>query len=119
MFFFDPDVTSEVWYNPRKFVPFLNGCYDLVQSFFVSELKKLAVSGKWQVQADERNPQLISYKLYGDTQYWWVLMIYNDIVLPFDELVPGKMLAYPSLSDLAELFFNLNSKREFYGESYE
>ena len=80
MFFIDTDIETIKQYDPIKFIPYLNNCYDLLQSFFVEKLKGLPFDGKYLVEGDHRDPALISSDIYKDTQYWWLLMLYNDIV---------------------------------------
>lgn len=41
---------------------------------------------------------LISYRVYGTDRLWWVIGFANDIVDPFDEVVVGLELKYPTFS---------------------
>ena len=34
----------------------------------------------------------ISYKVYGESTYWWTIALVNNIVNPFEELYPGAHL---------------------------
>lgn len=38
---------------------------------------------------------LITYKLYGDDTLGWLVLQYNDIIDPVEELVPGITIAMP------------------------
>lgn len=54
-------------------------------------------------------PDLLSQIAFGQFDMGWLLMDYNDILDPFEELVPGKKLNVPSQSEYFE-FFNEASK---------
>lgn len=43
---------------------------------------------------------LISHHVYGTSKYWWILVLANDIVDPFDDVVEGMILRYPSRTRL-------------------
>lgn len=118
MFFIDTDIETIKQYDPIKFIPYLNNCYDLLQSFFVEKLKGLPFDGKYMVEGDHRDPALISSDIYKDTQYWWLLMLYNDIVT-LDELTLGKILLYPYAFRYSELYFDLRSNETTYGLNVE
>lgn len=49
---------------------------------------------------EEARPDLIAQNHYGSWTYWWAVMVFNDIIDPFTELTPGKVLRLPSESDL-------------------
>ena len=57
-----------------------------------------------------RRPDLISYAEYGDPDYGWLIMEYNDIFDPWDELYPGRTLKIPSLKQYYN-FYNKNKRR--------
>ena len=55
----------------------------------------------YQVDAyEEFRPDIISFKTYEHSMYWWILMKYNDVIDPFSELVRGTVLRVPSLKDI-------------------
>lgn len=43
---------------------------------------------------------LISWKVYGTVDMWWILGYYNGVVNPIFDLEPGKKLKIPRLTDL-------------------
>lgn len=49
-------------------------------------------------------PDLLAFAFYGDTRLKWVIMQYNDILDPAEELVAGKLLLMPSLEKVADTF---------------
>ncbi len=95
-------------YDQAKFMEYTSSEFDILNSYFIYKLKSLSVFGEYVVQAEENKPYLVSYNIYGDTQYWWILMIFND-VLNFEELGAETILRYPSLADLEDLYFSLKS----------
>lgn len=55
------------------------------------------------VQTDRLD--LIAYKFYGDTIYWWIPASANDIDNPQTELTPGLVLRIPSPRYVRETLF--------------
>ena len=51
---------------------------------------------------DVARPDLISYKFYGTTKFYWILMWINDILDPFEEMYPGMLLRIPTQIRLAQ-----------------
>lgn len=49
---------------------------------------------------DSMRPDLISYKVYGSVQFWWVICLVNEIGDPFSEIEPGMVLTIPSKLDI-------------------
>lgn len=83
--------------------------YDSITSEFFRELKNIQPVGKYEVQNEENRPDALSYKIYGDTQYWWILLFYND-KLTNEDIKNGDMISYPSINDLEILYFSLKSR---------
>ena len=42
----------------------------------------ISLFDKYNVQDGER-PELLSYQLYGDANFHWLILLFNDIVNPF------------------------------------
>ncbi len=55
-------------------------------------------------------PDLISFSVYQNVDYGWIIMWANNIIDPFEELYAGKELVIPSLTDYYN-FYNENAKR--------
>ena len=49
------------------------------------------------------NPFGISYNVYNNKGYWWVILLYNGIVDIYAELVVGVVLKLPSLASINAL----------------
>lgn len=54
-------------------------------------------------------PERLSQRLYGDDRLWWLILIYNNIVNPFED--------WPADVEEIELRAELESKRRF-GQDY-
>lgn len=109
MFYFDFDEKTSERYAPSKYMEKVEGTVDILTSYFIIELQKLQPSGVFQVSSEIYRPDLISYKIYGHVQFWWIILIYNDLISPW-ELTVGKELSFPSLDDLENLYFSLKVK---------
>jgi hypothetical protein len=46
----------------------------------------------------EGRPDLISYKAYGTTAYWWLILLANNILDIDEDLVVGKIIKIPDIS---------------------
>lgn len=41
----------------------------------------------------------IAHEAYGDSKYWWVIYVANDLFHPFEyEISPGKLIVIPDLA---------------------
>jgi len=109
MFYLDVENTFETRYDMAKFMGFTMDFFDVINSYFIAQVKQLNVGGKRLVQGEDGRPDLLSYRIYGKTQYWWILMFYNDYLTP-EDIVTGNLVKYPSLNDLEDLYFTLNAK---------
>ena len=82
---------------------------DPLTSEFLRLMPALESSGRYTVQDEESRPDLMSFRIYGDTQYWWILLLYNQII-DVESLTQGKVILYPSIGDLESLYFSLSAK---------
>jgi hypothetical protein len=55
-------------------------------------------------------PDLISYKVYGTEEYWWLILRFNRIIDPFTELETGDLLYIPNIVDIYE-WYKSNRRR--------
>lgn len=95
-----------------KFMEFLNNDnFDVLNSYMLNTLKTLPSSGFVTYTGLSYRPDLLSEQCYsGDSQYWWVLMMYNGLSSA-DDLIQGNSYKYPSLSDLEDVYFSLKLKQ--------
>ena len=43
----------------------------------------------------EGRPDLIANEFYGDSSYWWIICVANNISDPFEQLISGKLIKLP------------------------
>ena len=102
-------MTSNERYDMGRFMSYESEGYDIVTSYFVKQVPLLPEGGRYVIIGEEGRPDLLSWNIYGDVQYWWILMIYNGI-LDLCSLPSGLVIKYPSLNSIEELFLQLRSK---------
>ena len=108
MFFINLDKDTIERYDPTKFMEFVEKGHDISVSYFINRLLELQPAGIHKVITEESRLDTISFKIYGSTQYWWLIMLYNKII-DFESVVNGMEIQYPSLNDLESLYFQLKS----------
>lgn len=111
MYYINNELASETRYDMSKFMEYVDGCYCILDSYLCSQVKNIPYSGVLTVTSQAGRPDLVSYDIYGSTQYWWVIMLYNDISSPQD-LVVGMPISFPSISSLENLYFTLSTKQK-------
>jgi len=108
MFFINLEVDSSERYDLAKFLEYSDN-FDPLTSSFLKSLKDLKYVGTYVVQGEELRPELLSYRIFGNVQYWWILMAYNAIN-SHEDVVTGLVLKYPSLEDIENLYFSLKAQ---------
>ena len=102
-------------YDFQRFLNFSDDTFDVQSSYFLQEVKNLPIAGVYLVVDSVKRPDNISYDIFnGDTQFYWLLMYYNDI-LDFQQIALGTEIKYFSLEDLENLFFSLKQRAFSYG----
>lgn len=107
-FFINTNLENADRFDMSAFLEYTDN-YDPLNSEFLRLLPTLESNGRFAVQSEIMRPDLISYSIYKDTQYWWIIMMYNNI-FEIADIQIGLILDYPSLSDLEGLYFSLKSK---------
>jgi hypothetical protein len=95
-------------YDLAKYMEFSENVYDIVTSHMQREIPDLEFGGVYVVSGEEARPELIAYTIYGKTDYWWIVMTYNNLI-KVEDVVEGMQLAYPSLSAIEALYFSLGN----------
>lgn len=118
-FYIDLDVESNERYDPARFMPFNQidpqnkqsggSIFDEFNSYFLEHLRLLNRSGEYEILSPYR-PDIYSQDIFGSTDYWQILWYYNNIS-NIEQLSVGKILYYPSISDVETLYFSLKSKQ--------
>lgn len=108
MFYIDDTYESDIRFDPAKFMGYSNDCYDILTSYFVHSLKDVEPSGMKLISKEEGRPDLLSFNLYTNTQFWWILLLVN-IKTKYTDIQMGDQMSYYSLSDLESIYFRLKS----------
>lgn len=97
-------------FDPAKFIEWdsLAGSYDILSSPFMERVRNLPAEGVYTVSTEVGRMELVAFKIYGSTQYWYLLMEYNRLV-GHESVVPGMQLRYPRQEDLERVYFELKS----------
>ena len=48
----------------------------------------------------EGRADLLSYRIYGTSDYWWVICVANNIIDPFEQLKAGRQIRVPLVGGL-------------------
>ena len=105
MFYIDNDLDLAEKFDYTKFMERIDDVYDPLNSYMLYAIPKLPLSGYYTITTQEKRPDLISYELYGDTQYWWIILWYNHLSNPM-QLVTGLTIGYPNINNLEALYMN-------------
>lgn len=109
LFFINLDIEPENRFDIERFMEFTDN-YDVLTSSLLNDINTLPNGGVYTVQGEDGRPDNISYKVYGDVQYWWIIMMYNSLT-DISQIITGMDLYYPSLADLEAYYFSLKSKQ--------
>lgn len=96
-------------YDIAKFLNPIQDCFwDILDSEFISSLIMVKKYNYYTVTTEEGRPDLIAERIYGlgNSQFWWIIMILNNYVLPSD-IKNGDNVKYLSTSVLETLYFSL------------
>jgi len=109
-FFINTDKDTKERFDRARFFAYANDDnYDPLTSAFADDLTKLPESGKYTVVGEEGRPDTLAYSIYGDSQYWWILLLYNKKIV-YSDITTGETISYPSISDIEGLYFSLKQK---------
>ena len=59
---------------------------------------------------DLQRPDMLSYRIYGDTGYWWILCKVNQIDDLWNHMYTGMDLIIPSLVDIKKYYSNVRKR---------
>lgn len=108
LFFVNLDIDTIKRFDMAKFMSFENQAHDPLTSSLILKIKELPSGGEMVIQGEEGRPDLISFRSLLDTQYWWIIMLYNDVI-DVNDLVEGQKLNLPDQGALDDLFFSLKA----------
>jgi hypothetical protein len=109
MFFIDLDLESDKRFDISKFFEYTDA-FDPINSYFLDKVKSLPIGGNFMISGEDGKPDFISYKIFGDTQYWWILMYYNDYI-NIEDMKSGDIIYYPTLDSLENFYFTLKIRQ--------
>jgi hypothetical protein len=110
LFYINAEYESDTRFDSAKFMEFINGNYDILNSYLFNRIKELPLSGVYKVVSEDANPPLVSFRIYQDIQYWYLLLLYNDVI-DFRDVKIGDRIKFFDLSDLEDLFFVLRTRQ--------
>lgn len=100
----DVDAWSDDRFSMRPYLPAPFGFPDLNYSDFVQRLRTLPIDRSHIVEEAYR-PDLVSWKEFGTTKLWWMIMAYNG--LSISDLKRGVKLSIFRMGDLESLLYDL------------
>ena len=109
LFFINLDKDFTERYELERFMEYSDN-YDILTSAILIEIRNISPTGRFIVSGQDGRPDLISYEIYKDVQYWWIILLYNELS-SISELITGMELKYPSQSDLEQYYFSLKSRQ--------
>jgi len=101
--------TSPERFDLARFMNYTDN-FDPITCAFFPQLTNLPVQGNYVVNFEASRPDLLSNSIYQDTQYWWILMLYNGLT-DVDQIVQGLNIAFPGVDDIEDLLFSLQAQQ--------
>jgi hypothetical protein len=98
-------------YDQENFIPFNVDNYDPIQSNILGALTSIPSGGQYTIQGAESRPDIISNDIYGDPQYWWIILAYNELTT-IDSLTNGLEIEYPRVDLLEDYYFTLKTQQD-------
>lgn len=112
--FFISDIKTEKRYDLAKFLEQTSDSLDPLTSSMLDRIDKLTLGGFYTVQGEDGMPWLISERLYGDSQYWWIIMLYNGFS-GVEDIINGQNIKYPSINSIQDDYFTLKTRERTVG----
>jgi hypothetical protein len=109
-FFLNTEIEDVERFDLMKFMLYDCDVYDPMTSDILDNFQSLEAGGQFRVEGDDGRPDIISDKIYGSTQYWWAILLYNGFQ-SFNDIVHAQELRYPALSDVEDFYFNLKVRQ--------
>lgn len=112
MFYIDNDIDTINKFDMIKFLELgQDMVIDSLSSYMLYQIPKLPIHGYYKITTEEGHPEYLSYTIYGDVQYWWILMWYNQLLSP-NELKIGLEIKYPALGSIEQLYLNASLQQK-------
>ena len=108
MAFYMRNYESEEKFDISKFMNYIEGVYDVLDSPFLNQLKQLPTIKYYYVDKGFKEIDLIALSMYGDPTYAYLIQMYNN---DMREIFPeGTILNLFDAQDLEELFHNVATR---------
>lgn len=107
-FYLDRNVQAHHRYDLARFMRLEEGVHDEFTSWLISRLRGLPSAGRYRIEVEQR-PDIYSRDVFGTTDYWQLLLLYNDVVL-LEDLARGTVLSYFSLDGLEGVLRTLQTQ---------
>lgn len=108
MFFIDVDRDSKVRFDPGRFMEFSDN-YDPLTSAFLKDAPAISSRATFEVQGEEARPDLVANAFYADTQYWWIVCLFNK-KLSYADFAVGENVRMPDLDATEDFYFGLKAQ---------
>lgn len=106
MFYIDNETSTTEKFDMAKFLEFGDdGVFDSLNSYMLYAIPQLPTVGTYKIRLEVGAPDYLALNIYGDEQYWWILMWYNHLLHPND-LTEGLEIKYPALTAIQQLYTN-------------
>ncbi len=82
---------------------------DWLSAGYIRNIGSLIVQQLYQLEArDCPFPELLSYRLYGTTDYWWILCWANGVINPMTDMNPGDSWQIPTYDSIQTMLSQSN-----------
>jgi hypothetical protein len=109
LFYISLESNTEKRLDLSNFLNFTDN-YDPLTSDLLSEIQSLKARSNYKITDDALRPDKTSLKVYNDFQYWWIIMIYNNI-FRVEDYVTGRLIQLPDNEALENYYFALSTKQ--------
>jgi len=80
---------------------------DILNNFYNLSFQIKRPLSYYQIrEQDLGRPDLLSYKLYGDTSLWWIIFKYNNIDDVWNDMEIGQIIAVPDRQDIEDFYIS-------------
>ena len=111
MFYIIDELETTSKFDMIRFLDFNVDNIDCHGSYMLENIPKLPLIGILTITTEQYRPDILSYDLYGTTEYWWILMWYNSIV-NISDLVSGVQINFPSKTSIENLYINCSTAKK-------
>jgi hypothetical protein len=84
--------------------------YDLILSHWDLFEIKHPVTFDTVQYGDMQRPDILSFRLYGKSEYWWIVCKFNQIDDVWNDLFVGMDLIIPSVADITSFYGKMRKR---------